>query len=207
MKSYLDAAADLLLGATCPGCRSPGLRVCARCAAAVDVPPQPIHRGLGVVLVAAAPYRPVLEHVIPRYKDDGALHLDGWLAGLLVRAVSALQPPGSALLVPMPSLAVAVRRRGFDHSLRLAHVAARRTGLGAGALLRRTRAGEDQRGLGRGQRRANLDGALTASFSGRPVILVDDVATTGASLREGERALRAAGVALVGAAVVAAADN
>jgi predicted amidophosphoribosyltransferase len=72
----------------------------------------------------------------------------------------------------------------------------------------------DQTGLSAGQRLANLSGALAvvpgaarAIASGRPVVLADDVMTTGASLAEAARAVAAAGGTVVGAAVVAAAGG
>lgn len=167
----------------------------------------PIRLDLDPTLVAAANYRPLLMRIIPRYKDDAALHLDGVLGGLLAGAVAELAPPADAVLVPVPSLPSAVRRRGYDHAARLAAVAARRTGLRSTRALSRSAGGFDQRGLGRSARAANLAGAMCARPIGRPVILVDDVVTTGASLREACRALRAAGIPVLGSAVVGRADK
>ena len=64
----------------------------------------------------------------------------------------------------------------------------------------------DQSGLDAAGRSANLAGALRASsdLSGVPVVVVDDVVTTGATLVEAARALRDAGALVRGAAVVAA---
>lgn len=206
MRIFLDAAADLLLGASCPGCGAPGWGVCPGCRSELDRPVRTLTRGLPFPVVAACPYRPVLAQVLPRYKDDGALHLEGVLGLLLGRGVAALSPPADAVVVPVPSRPAAVRRRGYDHANRLAVVAARRVGITTARLLTRAGTGTDQAGLGRLDRSANLAGSMRAMPCGRPVVIVDDITTTGASLREAARALAAAGVRLIGAAVVADAD-
>lgn len=207
MHPLLHAAADLLLGSTCPGCGTPGWGLCGACAAELTPSVRPVRCDAPVPVLATCPYRPILEHVIPRYKDDGALHLDRVLGALLASSVEALRPGTDAVLVPLPSLPSAVRRRGFDHARRVAVVAARATGLRVEPLLRRSRAGADQRELGRAGRLHNLRGAMTARPTPRPVVVVDDVVTTGASLREACRALSAAGAVVVGVAVVADAHN
>lgn len=110
---------------------------------------------------------------------------------------------GPVLLVPVPSARRAVRARGHDPVRRIAHAAAaelRRAGVRARVLpaLGQQRVVADQSGLGARQRMANLHGALTvASGCGRlllggRVVLVDDLMTTGASLTEAARAVRAA---------------
>ena len=69
-------------------------------------------------------------------------------------------------------------------------------------MARRTAA---QKSLGSSGRASNLHGALVAkrSLAGRVFVLVDDVLTTGATLDEAARAIRAAGGEVVGAATVA----
>ncbi|WP_455770716.1 ComF family protein [Streptomyces chartreusis] len=108
------------------------------------------------------------------------------------------------LLVPVPSARGAVRARGHDPARRIALAAAselRRAGTPARvlAVLRQGRAVADQSGLNSRQRLDNLAGALTVApgggrllVSGGPVVLVDDLMTTGASLTEAARALQAA---------------
>ncbi|EGX55497.1 hypothetical protein SZN_32561, partial [Streptomyces zinciresistens K42] len=108
-----------------------------------------------------------------------------------------------ALLVPVPSARGAVRSRGHDPALRIARAAAgelRRAGVPARvlAVLRQTRWVADQSGLTSRQRLDNLAGALTVApdgarllAGGGRVVLVDDLMTTGASLAEAARAVRA----------------
>ena len=148
------------------------------------------------------------------------------LALLAERADEDPRAAGPLLLVPVPSARRAVRERGFDAGLALARAAARRLpDARAAPLLRPARRVADQSGLGAAERQANLAGAFRVG-RGRPwvagpggwafppvpgagppsvrVVLVDDVVTSGASLTEAARALRAGGVAPLGAATVAA---
>ncbi len=107
------------------------------------------------------------------------------------------------LLVPVPSARGAVRARGHDPARRIALAAAgelRRAGTPARvvAVLRQRRWVADQSGLNSRQRLDNLAGALEVVaggarlLAGGRVVLVDDLMTTGASLREAARAVREA---------------
>ncbi|MEU9209394.1 ComF family protein [Streptomyces sp. NPDC048415] len=117
---------------------------------------------------------------------------------------------GPVLLVPVPSSRRAVRARGHDPARRIALAAAgelRRTGTPARVLcvLRQRRAVADQSGLNSRQRLDNLAGALEVVAGGvrlladgGRVVLVDDLMTTGASLTEAARAVRAAEASVKG---------
>lgn len=209
VSGFLVGAAHLFLGALCRVCGAPGWGVCSECRnAIVGAVPHEVHRpGLEIPLIAANDYRPQLEKLVPAFKDDGALHLTSLLSRRLAVALWCGDPPADAILVPVPSLASAVRRRGIDHGAMLAASVARQLGMTWRAHLSRNIQGVDQRTLGAAGRQHNV--AKSMQVRGRPgtVVIVDDVCTTGASLTEAARALSAAGAIVLGGAVIGDADR
>lgn len=201
---------DLVLPRECAGCGDPAALLCARCSEVLGCGPLgltvPDPRPAGFpVCVAGQPYLPPVRPALLAHKEHGRLALVRPLGEVLAGAVLGLRGAGDAVLVPVPSSARAVRARGHDHALRLAREAARLTDRGAAPLLRPARRVADQAGLSSRARARNLAGALVGRDlpRGLPVVVVDDVVTTGATLVEACRALRAAGADVQGAAVVA----
>jgi predicted amidophosphoribosyltransferase len=203
-----EALLDLVLPRRCAGCAVPGAALCAGCREVLALPP------LGRVadgprrlppLAAAAPYGGAVRGVLLAHKEHGRLALVRPLSAALAAAVACLEPPAGTVVVPVPSSAAAVRERGHDHARRLARATGRRLRLPSRPLLTPVRAVADSAGLGAAERAANLRGALVARrpLPGLPVVVVDDVVTTGATLREAVRALRAAGAHVHGVGVVA----
>lgn len=198
---------DLVLPRDCAGCGTPGRTLCPGCSEAVEGAvfshrPTPAPAGLPP-LTAVTAYDGVVRQVLLAHKERGRTGLAAPL-GRALAAAAAVHGPG-ALLVPVPSSPAAVRARGHDHARRLARSAARRLGLRSAPLLRQARQVDDQAGLPAAGRAANLAGALVARrrLDGVPVVVVDDLVTTGATVVEAARALREAGARVRGAAVVA----
>jgi predicted amidophosphoribosyltransferase len=167
--------------------------------------------------VTSSAYDAILRRVINAHKERQALTLTSFLAERLalsvhmllsseVRTVSASR----IVLVPIPSAARTVRRRGFDATASMARLAARRLQVRYPTTVRsaltQRRQVADQAGLGAAARRENLTGALRLHrpITSGVVVLVDDLVTTGSSLTEAAGVLRAARIVVVGAATVAA---
>jgi len=116
---------------------------------------------------------------------------------------------GGEILVPVPIHAERRRERGFDQAEVLAWVAGRHLRLPVVPALMRTERTVAQHALGRAERARNVAGAFAARpdmserLGGRWLILIDDVATTGATLSGCATALHAAGALAVSALTLA----
>ncbi|WP_375002823.1 ComF family protein [Aeromicrobium sp. CTD01-1L150] len=207
------AAADLVLGATCPVCERASRSVCASCAPLIA--PEPVVvRQQPVRIVAAGEHRDALRLTVVAWKEQPRLALTPMLAHLVAASTCELVGPSRPVaLVPVPASRRSRRARGADVVDRLAVGSAsllRRLGLDVRVCraLRMRHQTRDQSGLGARERAANLAGAFRAvparGLLGREVVIVDDVVTTGATVHEAARALRVAGVAVLGAAAVSA---
>lgn len=194
-------ALSLVFPVCCAGCDAVDLALCPACTRALQ--PAPTVRQVGEVTVhSGAVFDGVVARVLRAVKTDGRTGLVTALCPALSAAVAAARAEDSAaLLIPLPTSRAALRRRGY----RVVDLLLRRAALPGTPGLRYRRTPADQRTLDRRERAANLAGTLRADprLAGLPVVVVDDVVTTGATLREAARALQAAGAVVVGAATVA----
>lgn len=203
VRAALSDALALLLPVMCAGCGEPDATLCDACAAAVA--PRPVLRlidapGGHIPVWSGLAFDGVAARVVRAIKEEGRTPLARTLAPAFAAAVRRLDAP-DALLVPVPTSRAAFRRRGY----RVPDLIAARAGLRVTRLLQPVRRTGDQRGLDREGRRRNVAQSLSARDApARRVIVIDDVVTTGASLEEAVRALRAAGAEVVGAATAAA---
>jgi ComF family protein len=196
-----DAALDLLLAPRCAGCGGAGSWLCLSCRDLCE----PVRHG-GVT--AAGTYGGSLREAIHRFKYGGERALASELGALVAACVARDLATGVALdlIVPAVLHRDRARARGYDQARLLAEVIAERTGLPLRVPLRRIRHARPQVELDRSARAENVRGAFVAeagSLHGARVALVDDVATTGATIAAATGALRAAGAREVRAYVVA----
>jgi predicted amidophosphoribosyltransferase len=204
----LSAAADLFLGARCAGCGAPAFALCPACAATLRPCPSVV-RWRPCPVAASGEYDQELREIIIAWKERGRLALERPLAHLLAASIVALDPPERVTLVPVPSRPDRRRARGADIVKDLAVVSAkllRPVGLEATVAPAMRVAGRlrDQAGLTAKQRESNVRGCFAVRRAPRgPVVVIDDVVTTGATLAETVRVLRGADISVSGAAVVA----
>lgn len=147
-------------------------------------------------------YGGAIRTAIHRYKYGGAWELSRPLSALIAGPVAEFEPRDCDLVVPVPLHRRRLAERGFDQTVPLARAVARahRLPLRLRALVR-SRHTEPQARLQGEARRRNVAGAFAvprrADVAGRRVLLVDDVLTTGATVRACTLALRGAGAAAV----------
>lgn len=220
----MRALLDLIYPLKCAGCDLPGTLLCERCAAEVARidpasacprcgAPGGIQRcagcaGRAFVFSAArctALLAPPVSSAVVVLKDGGERRYARVLAGLLAETVAdGWLSPGD-ILVPVPASPAAVRRRGFDHVLDITRALGAATGNQVIAALAANPVA-DQRTLGRQGRFANRADAFRLAFLDLPpgpLVLLDDVFTTGATFDAAARALVSSGAADVRVLAVA----
>jgi ComF family protein len=219
----LRRTASLLLDAalppTCAGCGSEGEPLCAACAgpilAGLDRPagipiglPSDIPAPL-LQLEWCAPFDGALRSALHALKYAGERRLAPVL-GAFVAERWRRAGAGGDVLVPVPVHASRARDRGYDQAVLIAEAAAGRLGIPSAPILVRHRATIAQFHLDRPERAGNVAGAFSLArgappraLEGRWAILVDDVATTGATLSACARVLLEAGAMGVSAVTVA----
>jgi ComF family protein len=167
---------------------------CPRCRRATN----PLRRGASL-----GPHAGLLRRLVHAFKYEGRRRLAPTLAARLVREPAVRQVlEGDVVLVPVPLHPRRERERGFNQCTLLAQALAGVTGLPVcrDALVR-LRDTSAQAGLTAASRRANVEGAFAVrrrcGLGGRVVVLVEDVVTTGATVRACASALLRSGVAEV----------
>jgi ComF family protein len=206
---------DFLLPPRCGGCRRVGSWLCERCLACIRRLEEPLCRRCGAELPSAArecgcrtrlrsltrlrsavAYEGPVEPAVHRFKYEGWRRLAGPLASLIAERL-AVEGVAARWVVAVPLHPARLGQRGFNQAELLARELRRGLVLGSPeGVLVRTRATPPQVGRDRKRRFENVAGAFAwrgGLLQGESILLIDDVATTGATLDACASALRAAG--------------
>jgi ComF family protein len=188
-----------------------GLRICPVCRRIE----RPFNRA-----VAYGSYEGGLRELVHLLKYNGVRPAAAVLGRMLSEAIADLESTfehpamfdQTIAVIPVPLYKTKLRQRGFNQAELIARAALKQLRVGArfqlvSGVLLRTRDTESQIGLTGLQRRKNLRGAFAVpcatQITGREVLLVDDVYTTGTTASECARVLLRAGASQVWVATVA----
>ncbi len=163
--------------------------ICWRCR---DWPPE-------LTAIAAVEYHGVAEAIVRAIKYGGWRHLADICAEKMAHAIQ-LRDRQIDVLVPVPLHSLRHRERGFNQARLIADRLATRIDRPVVNALVRSRTTPPQVGLGRAGRVANVSGAFanrTSLDSSVAIGLIDDVATSGATLHAAARALITGGTSRV----------
>ncbi len=226
LQKFVTEISDLVLARECIGCQSLGTLICAHCLATVqnrahilrDLRFDDLAEDLRIPLAIAHRYAPPVDAMIYRYKDNAIPELARLLANLLSGAIAQIprvnpqfDPEFDQLpiLIPIPSRKSSIRQRGFDPMSLIADQLAHYGYPIAPWLV-------DQRGAGRSKTLGSADRMHAAhdafrvgriperyAFNPIPVIVIDDVTTSGATFNAAVSQLLLAGVHVIGCAAVA----
>lgn len=165
--------------------------------------------GIGTPVFAYGVYDGPLRSLLVAYKHEGRVGFVRHLAPLLGEGVrAAMKSHGGVsplLLVPVPSRASRVRERGYHHLDELLRAALRRQSASRSRILhalkpQRGRTGQvglDVAGRERNASLLSVRRSKIAMLRNRDVVLVDDVITTGATVRAAKNALEQAGARVI----------
>ena len=207
---------ELILPRRCAGCGRGGELLCAACRVELARPPQLVttRSSPHVPVYALAPYAGAHRSLVLAMKErrNTAVrrHVGAVLGAALTHLGARGDLPPAFVLVPAPTRRRSARLRGGDPVEQIC----RASGVATVAALRLAPRVADQSELGAEERLRNLAGAVRLVDAGVdelrsrpavPVVLVDDVVTTGATLTTSAERLIAAGVTVAAAVVVCSA--
>ena len=186
----------------CAGCNRVGAVLCRPCRLSLAAPAA---MPTGGDVIAAVPFVGRARDVLLGFKYRNRRQLAHHFAGLLVNRLLAegVRPADLDIITWAPTSRQRRQRRGFDQAEMVARRVALQLGVPCRRLLERDGDAAAQTGLDRAARLHGPTFRPSPRSAGRAVLLIDDVVTTGSTLRSAERALLDAGARSVQRAAVA----
>lgn len=221
-----EVALDLFFPQWCLGCGQEGAYICRSCQhqlprmASTLCPACGKYQPSGLLCSSCLSQRPIIDGIRSPFRFEGlmrrAIHelkyrnlraLTRPLAGLLYEYMLQNELPGE-VLVPVPLHGKRIRRRGYNQSQLLARELGKLSSLPvvSDCLVRQRPSPPQAESASAAERRANVAGAFSCRddrLKGKQVLLIDDVATSGATLAACAATLKAAGAGSVWGLTVA----
>ena len=188
-----DWLLDVLLPKFCVGCGKEGLYICKGCEVFLSEIENTIPG-----LTNVWEYEGLMEKLIYKIKFDGCYHIIDELVEKAFQKI-ALSIPDDIIITYVPMWKKKERRRGFNQAELIARKLGQLLGFAEQSLLEKVRDNRSQVGLGPRERLENVKDVFQTNFqfsifNFKNVLLVDDVYTTGATMKECAKVLRKAGV-------------
>lgn len=203
---------ELIFPKMCVGCRQEGEYICKKCQKKLIKPegmcpmccrpsidgwthPRCKSRSGMERLIVGLPYKGIVQDCLKKVKYKSSWDIIQFLCGLC-----NFEEVNSGIVSSVPMWVEKERIRGFNQAELVARCIAGKTGVPSVPTLQRTRNTKPMFGLKKEERRENIEGAFRVmhkctytEMHESIVILVDDVWTTGATMRECARVLKKAG--------------
>ena len=212
--SFLESLASLLFPPRCAFCGKPGVHgVCSECEKALPYCKTPLHERAEIgACLAPLKYEGIVREALLNYKFHASQSRCTGFGDVLAQAAAEHFGGEFDLVTYVPVSKKRKQERGYDQSYLLARETCRHWGVAPETLLQKTKDNVAQSSLSsREERQKNVVGAYVAvnedKIKGQRILLIDDILTTGATLREAARVLREAGAEKVICATLAAADE
>lgn len=176
---------DAIFPAHCCSCGRCGTIICDSCLSRLVFLPTRINRRT----FAAAPYSTAAEKIIHHWKYKNAAALTPLIASFLIRTIEFFRADidPNPLIIPVPVWISKIRDRGFHHTKDLAHAVGKHFFWSVSdttlVKIKKTKA---QVNCSLSERRQNVRGSfqLRESAKGKSIVLIDDILTTGSTLKE-----------------------
>ena len=212
--SFLESLATLLFPPRCAFCGKPGVHgVCSECEKALPYCKTPLHERAEIgACLAPLKYEGIVREALLNYKFHGSQSRCTGFGDVLAQAAAEHFGGEFDIVTYVPVSKKRKQERGYDQSYLLARETCRHWSVAPETLLQKTKDNVAQSSLSsREERQKNVVGAYVAvnedKIKGQRILLIDDILTTGATLREAARVLREAGAEKVICATLAAADE
>lgn len=192
----VEGLGQLLFPIRCYGCGAIGISICSLCRSEWN--PHLYSSSIGKMPVhSSILYSPIASRIVLAAKENGLKGADTLIVESIANVLVRTQLDRcNVQLVPIPSSARARRRRGRSFIVDIVNRVSLEVSAPMSNVLELTRKVRDQSGLHAKARAVNMEGAIALKVGVFPrgnLILVDDVMTTGATLREAARALTCQG--------------